>query len=550
MNPKCFQAIVDYLNDMKMSSNDSAPDPPSVMDEYANILLSQCKLFGITNSAIEGIGISAIEGSNILNETYCKMLHSWLREDGSDGKFELLYQSSRDGLSADNFHSKCDGEGSTITIIKTTKVPSLGLVLGGYSRSPWTSQGTPSTSNGGLFGSSSHTVAQWSSSDRAFLFVLDSASGCNPTKLKLKNKFDNKAICNSPTRGPTFGSGGGNRVGTAPSFGSTPTHDFEVNETFLHLDTGGSYEAFTSSISNGIENAIKIRIDSMEVYRVNERNIFLEPSESETSTINIPETSSFAKGINDALNSKISALKDAEKEVIRLEMKLEDHDNFISTFASGDTKDVIPLNVSGTAMATKRSTLRVFEESVLARQFDDSTWTDQNDPKVKEWTPDEVFKWAETIEGIPDNVASLFKDNDITGRELLTLGMDGLKMLGIERTGTVCLLLHEIKQLEKNSRGISLFEHSPYCFGKIIDYHRLKNLHAQHLSDEPQLPTVRDFEKNRFDKTVHYFFPGDSSSLILGSCDASPVVDTSQSSEFIIPAFGQAPTNRDSIWGS
>ena len=144
------------------------------------------------------------------------------------------------------------------------------------------------------------------------------------------------------------------------------------------------------------------------------RNIFLEPSESETSTINIPETSSFAKGINDALNSKISALKDAENEIIRLEMKLEDHDNFISTFASGDIKDVIILNVSGTAMTTKRSTLRVFEESVLARQFDDSTWTDQNDTKVKEWIPDEVFKWAKTIEGIPDNVASLFKDNVIT----------------------------------------------------------------------------------------------------------------------------------------
>ena len=108
---------------------------PSVMDEYANILLSQCKLFGVPNSAIEGIGIpnSAIEGSNILNETYCKTLHGWLREDGSDGKFELLYQSSRDGISANNFHSKCDGKGSTITVIETKVGPSLGLVLGGYS---------------------------------------------------------------------------------------------------------------------------------------------------------------------------------------------------------------------------------------------------------------------------------------------------------------------------------------------------------------------------------------------------------------------------------
>ena len=50
---------------------------------------------------------------------------------------------------------------------------------------------------------------------------------------------------------------------------------------------------------------------------------------------------------------------------------------FITSFASGDAKDVVTLNVSGAMMATKRSTLQVAEDSVLAQQFDDSRWTAQ-----------------------------------------------------------------------------------------------------------------------------------------------------------------------------
>ena len=185
------------------------------------------------------------------------------------------------------------------------------------------------------------------------------------------------------------------------------------------------------------------------------------------------------------------------------------------------------LNVSGTSMTTKRSTLRVFEESVLARQFDDTTWTDQNGCKVKEWTPTEVYEWVGKIEGIPDTVAVLFKENDITGRELLALNMEGLKMIGIERAGTLCLLLEEIKEMKRASQDTApLFEQSPYCFGKLIDHLRLLNLHSHGLVDAPQLPTVRDAEKDRFEKVIHYFFPGDSSKLILGGLPVVPVVPT------------------------
>ena len=38
VNPACFRAIVDYLNEMMISSEDSPPSPPSVDDEHEHIL--------------------------------------------------------------------------------------------------------------------------------------------------------------------------------------------------------------------------------------------------------------------------------------------------------------------------------------------------------------------------------------------------------------------------------------------------------------------------------------------------------------------------------
>ncbi len=47
----------------------------------------------------------------------------------------LLYRSTRDGFTSQAFHSKCDGKGKTITIIKSN----LDYVFGGYASSVWNS---------------------------------------------------------------------------------------------------------------------------------------------------------------------------------------------------------------------------------------------------------------------------------------------------------------------------------------------------------------------------------------------------------------------------
>ena len=91
-------------------------------------------------------------------------------------------------------------------------------------------------------------------------------------------------------------------------------------------------------------------------------------------------------------------------------------------------------------------------------------------------------------------------------------------MMGMKRVGNVALLLEEIKELKQASQDIvTLIEHSPYCFGKMLDYLRLKQLHLKGLiAEEPGLPKVCDLQKMRFEKVVKYYFPGDAAKFMLG----------------------------------
>ena len=158
VNPKCFQAIVDYLNELAISSEVNPPRPPSVEDEYKHILRHDLELFALLDHVTASI---TLDSTIVKDETQATLLHDWLKADGSDGKLNLLYKSSRDGRYDLTFHSKCDDKGSTLTIIETTD----GHIFGGYSNTPW------SSSN------------EWKQANKAFLFNLSST----PQKMKLKN---------------------------------------------------------------------------------------------------------------------------------------------------------------------------------------------------------------------------------------------------------------------------------------------------------------------------------------------------------------------------
>ena len=95
---------------------------------------------------------------------------------------KLLFKGSRDGHSAEAFHSKCDNQGPTLTIIKAKR----GKKFGGFLDKSWNSSG------------------EYIPSSKAFLFSLS-----QQTKYDLVNPdIDYKYAATGHAKcGPVFGAG-------------------------------------------------------------------------------------------------------------------------------------------------------------------------------------------------------------------------------------------------------------------------------------------------------------------------------------------------------
>ena len=57
------------------------------------------------------------------------------KKDLNDQKWSLLYQGSRDGFGASNFHSLCDHKPNTLTIVNSSN----GNIFGGFTSAQWNS---------------------------------------------------------------------------------------------------------------------------------------------------------------------------------------------------------------------------------------------------------------------------------------------------------------------------------------------------------------------------------------------------------------------------
>ena len=73
---------------------------------------------------------------------------------------ELLYRATRDGMTGQCFHNKCDNKGETICLYKNEK----GNIFGGYASIPWTNDGS------------------YHSAPDSFLFTLTNIHNIEPTK--------------------------------------------------------------------------------------------------------------------------------------------------------------------------------------------------------------------------------------------------------------------------------------------------------------------------------------------------------------------------------
>ncbi|CAF0886125.1 unnamed protein product [Adineta steineri] len=110
-----------------------------------------------------------------LNEFYGNINQRW----------ELIYKATRDGFSADAFHSCCDNKGPTMTIIQSNN----NYLFGGYTSVSWIS------------------CQQYRNDETAFLFTLTNPKKIPPTKYTIKPDRVANAIYDDSGSGPRFGDG-------------------------------------------------------------------------------------------------------------------------------------------------------------------------------------------------------------------------------------------------------------------------------------------------------------------------------------------------------
>ncbi len=127
----------------------------------------------------EKSGNNWLNDSLILNENEKRSLIEMTKSTNGT----LLYRATRDGFSAQAFHSKCDDKVNTITIIKNN----LNYVFGGYASSAWKS------SRGSTF----------VSDNNAFVFSLRRNGESKNEKFMINNST--YALQMNTSYGPIFG---------------------------------------------------------------------------------------------------------------------------------------------------------------------------------------------------------------------------------------------------------------------------------------------------------------------------------------------------------
>ena len=123
---KHFRFILNYLRNGELVLPDDA--------KFVKELETEAQFY-----KIEGILIRLSLFSEILtNEEHISVLLSWLpvHDTGMRRRhLRLLYRASRDGFAAECFHSRCDNNGPTVTIVKSGE-----YIFGGFTEQSWTSK--------------------------------------------------------------------------------------------------------------------------------------------------------------------------------------------------------------------------------------------------------------------------------------------------------------------------------------------------------------------------------------------------------------------------
>ena len=115
-------------------------------------------------------------------DNYHDQIIKWLPKNS---EWDVCYRASRDGWSANNFHTKCNDKGPTLIIIQVGQ-----YIFGGYTDASW----------------ARHGLLIYKSAPNSFIFSLRNKDKLKPFKAPLKDPNTINAI-EVGGSGPRFGSG-------------------------------------------------------------------------------------------------------------------------------------------------------------------------------------------------------------------------------------------------------------------------------------------------------------------------------------------------------
>eukprot|EP00771_Trimastix_marina_P000673 gnl/Trimastix_PCT/1696.p1 GENE.gnl/Trimastix_PCT/1696~~gnl/Trimastix_PCT/1696.p1 ORF type:complete len:397 (+),score=56.95 gnl/Trimastix_PCT/1696:159-1193(+) len=119
-NPRVFELILDFLSYDEMPVGFRSPHEEQIfLSEFQRLQLKVPSLF---------------VGSIVPPDAF-PALAEWVPRHYT--RAELLYKATRDGFMTATFHTKCNNQGTTLTLIQSTN----GNLFGGYTPIPWTSDG-------------------------------------------------------------------------------------------------------------------------------------------------------------------------------------------------------------------------------------------------------------------------------------------------------------------------------------------------------------------------------------------------------------------------
>ncbi|CAM9596670.1 unnamed protein product [Choristocarpus tenellus] len=356
-SPSSFEKVIDLL--LKQCSG-TVTKPLLADDKDGQFSIQRMANFLGTGSLCPrnsiGGGSTTLLSSPTHQDEHLKVIEGWCL--GSLGHLQLLYRATRDGFTAAAFHSRCDTNSPTLSLIRCGEA-----IVGGFSDQPWAGN------------------ACYRSSNTAFLFSLrDQCGKFVPSKLNVKQH--GSAVCCNPIFGPIFGVGHDLHI------------DLKMQPSILAARSSGSYDwtGEAARVLRGINGQV---LAEVEVFLVT--CSALSPAFTPTSPLTEPvvHTSKNVDGIFKAdverfglaiaceLQREQAALDRSRTELGKTSAIVEAASSaFFSMFGSTASKEcntkmdpIVELNVRGTLMSTLQSTLCLCTDSALAARFNNKRWS-------------------------------------------------------------------------------------------------------------------------------------------------------------------------------